>query len=365
MEISATHGGDVYTAARELGTPVGRLLDFSASINPLGPSSKALRVFLSGRHLVSHYPDPDCWALKQALAVHWDLAPARIAVGNGSTELIDLLPRVLGLRRALIIGPTFSEYARAVARAGGCSTMLLARRAEGYRPPVERAIARIRAMRKNRPFDAVFLCNPNSPTGRPCDPMDVLTLAREAESRGLWTIVDESFAEYGDAVSVLSRLTECRRMVVLRSFTKFYALPGIRVGYMAAGEPVIRRVMTHQPPWAVNAFAQRAAEAALSDRQHAARSLRFMEKERKRFLTRLSSVPGLRQFPSAANFVLLELPRPYQARWLAHTLRRLGILIRDCSDIPGLNRRTVRVAVRTKRDNDRFVKILAALLESS
>lgn len=357
------HGGDVYAAARDLGKPVGRLLDFSASINPLGPSSNVFRGLAKGRAWLSHYPDPDCWALRQALAAQWDLAPAQLAVGNGSTELIDLLPRALGLRQALIIGPTFSEYAHALARAGGRSTMLLARRSEGYRPPVERAIARIQATRKSRPLDAVFLCNPNSPTGRPCDPKDVLTIAWAAESRGLWTIVDESFVEYCEEVSVLSRLAECRRVIVLRSFTKFYALPGIRIGYAAAPEAVVRQVMRHQPPWAVNAFAQLAAGAALLDRQHAARSLRFMEKERARFLARLSLVPGLTLFPSAANFVLLELPRPHQAGWLTQALRRRGILIRDCSGMRGLNRRTVRVAIRTRRDNDRLVDMLTALLE--
>lgn len=363
MEIGAKHGGDVYAAARDLGKPVDKLLDFSASINPLGPSAKVFRVLAKGRAWLSHYPDPDCWALKEALAAQWGLAPTQLAVGNGSTELIDLLPRALGLRRALIIGPTFSEYACAVARVGGRSTMLFARRSEGYRPPVERAIARIRAMRKSRPLDAIFLCNPNSPTGQPCDPKDVLAIAWEAESRGLWMIVDESFAEYCEEVSVLPRLAECRRMIVLRSFTKFHALPGIRIGYAVAPETVVRRVMRHQPPWAVNTFAQLAAEAALSDRQHAARSLRFVEKERERFLARLSLVPGLNRFPSAANFVLLELPRPRQAGWLTQALRRRGILIRDCSGMRGLNRRTVRVAIRTRRDNDRLVEMLTTLLE--
>lgn len=366
MAVTTTngHGGNVHAAARELRRPVEHILDFSASINPLGPSPQALRAIAKGCALLSHYPDPDCWTLRQSLASRWKLSPEQIVVGNGSTELIHLLPRALAIKQVLIIGPTFSEYAQAVARAGGRTSLLLAKRSEGYRPPLERAIQLVRSTRKSRkPIDAIFLCHPNSPTGQACEVAEVLTLVREADRAGIWTILDETFIEYCEGRSLLSLLSTYSRLVVLRSFTKFYALPGLRIGYLAGSERTVSLVRKLQPPWSVNALAQVAAEASFNDRRHARRSLLYMEQERDRLMRRLGSVPGLTPFPSQANFLLVELPGSHQAGSITMALRRQGLLIRDCSSVPGLNHRTVRVAVRTRRENDRLVATLKGLLE--
>jgi threonine-phosphate decarboxylase len=358
------HGGNVHAAARELRRPVSRILDFSASINPLGPSPQALRAIAKGRSLLLHYPDPDSWSLRQGLASRWTLSPEQIVVGNGSTELIHVLPQALAIKQALIVGPTFSEYAHAVARAGGRTRTLLAKRSEGYRPPLERAIQLVKSSRNGREsIDAIVLCHPNSPTGQACEAAQVLALVREAERAGIWTLLDETFVEYCEERSILSELPSHPHLVVLRSFTKFYALPGLRIGYLAGSERAASLVRALQPPWSVNALAQVAAEAAFNDRRHARRSLLYMEQERDRLMRRLGSVPGLTLFPSHANFLLVELPGSHQAGRLALRLRRQGLLIRDCSSVPGLNHRTVRVAVRTRRENDRLVVALKGLLE--
>ena len=194
------HGGDVYAAARELGRGVHRLLDFSASINPLGPSPAAVRAIADAGNLLQHYPDPTCWDLRQALAIHWQRPAEEFLVGNGSTELIHLLPEALQIRHLLIVGPTFSEYAAAMRRFGGQVSMLMGDRAEGYRPPLEQVVAPcmelIRRAGGRAAIDAVLLCNPNSPTGHACDAGTVTRLARLAARRRLWFIVDETFAEY-------------------------------------------------------------------------------------------------------------------------------------------------------------------------
>ena len=124
------HGGNVHAAARELRRPIGSILDFSASINPLGPSDKAVRVLAAGASFIQHYPDPDCVSLKRAIERRWRITPDRVVIGNGSTELIDILPRALSFRSALIVGPTYAEYACAVGRAGGKSVLVLAKKDE-------------------------------------------------------------------------------------------------------------------------------------------------------------------------------------------------------------------------------------------
>lgn len=359
------HGGDVYAAARELGRGIHRLLDFSASINPLGPSPAALRTITQAERLLQHYPDPTCWDLRQALAAYWQRAADEFLIGNGSTELIHLLPRALQIRHLLVVGPTFSEYAAAMKRCGGHVSMLMADRAEGYRPPLEQVFAPAHGFQQTvtgrPPIDAVLLCNPNSPTGYACDAAAVRRLARQAGRLRLWCIVDETFAEYCHEASILSQALP-GRTIVLRSFTKFFGLPGLRVGYVAAKSRVIEQIAAHQPPWSVNMLAQRAAEAALRDVRHARRSLRFMERERTRVMKALTRLPGCTVFSSAANFILMELPVGQKVAETVAALRRQGILIRDCSQVPGLNARSVRVAVRTKADNDRLLHAFAAII---
>jgi len=359
------HGGNVHGAARRLQRPIERLVDFSASINPLGPSPLVRRALEKTRGLLTYYPDPDCYYLRSILGRRWALSSDHIVMGNGSIELIDLLPRALAIRHALIVGPTFSEYARAMSRSGGCSTMLYAKRSMAYRPPLDELILRIRTEKRKAPssVDAVVLCNPNSPTGQVCDPDEVLVVTREAQRAGLWMIVDETFIDYCESRSIVSYLPNYQRLIVLRSFTKFYALPGLRIGYLAASSRVARRVRSAQPPWSVNSMALAAAEASLRDRSHAKRSLRFMERQRRDFALRLSELLRLVVFPSSANFLLIELPQPYRADHISKTLEQRGLLIRDCSTVRGLGSRIIRVAIRSKKENDRLILELKRLLK--
>ena len=245
--------------------------------------------------------------------------------------------------------------------------MVLADRTDGYRAPLEKVFASTHEIGRTEtdrpPIDALLLCNPNSPTGYVCDAAAVRKLARLAARRGLWFIIDETFAEYCGDRSILSQALPART-VVLRSFTKFYGLPGLRVGYVVARSHVIERIAAHHPPWSVNMPAQRAAVAALRDVRHARLSLRFMERERPRLLKKLERLPGCSVFPSAANFILMELPVGYKAETTVAALRRQGILIRDCSQMPGLNARSVRVAVRTRADNDRLLQALSTVIRT-
>lgn len=243
--------------------------------------------------------------------------------------------------------------------------MVMADRADHYRPPLEKVFAPAHGIGQTGadrpPIDALLLCNPNSPTGYVCDAAAVRKLARLAARRGLWFLVDETFAEYCGDTSILSEALPART-IVLRSFTKFYGLPGLRVGYVVAKSQVIERIRGHQPPWSVNMPAQQAAVAALQDVRHARLSLQFMERERARLLKGLERLPGCSVFPSAANFILMELPVGQKAEVAVAALRRQGILIRDCSQVPGLNARSVRVAVRTKVDNDRLLQALSTVI---
>ncbi|HJT20042.1 MAG TPA: threonine-phosphate decarboxylase CobD [Nitrospira sp.] len=363
MNPTGSHGGNVYAASRNLQRPINTILDFSASINPLGPSPKVKRALAAGVRFIHHYPDPDCESLRRVLASQWKLSRDHFVIGNGSTELIDLIPRALGLRSALIVGPTFSEYADALRRAGMRSRTVSALRSEGYRPPLEQARDLLQSQGKaGSAFDAIVLCNPNSPTGQICDRAELLALIGSAERSGIWVILDETFVEYCRTQSMKPRLSRYPNLILLRSFTKFYALPGLRVGYTVSSPRVAASLRRHQPPWSVNVLAQLAAEAAIQDRHHARLSLTYVERERRRLTKLLGSLPGLMLFPGRANFLLLELPDSYRGRTAAESLYRQGLVIRECASVPGLNARTVRIAVRTENENNRLVGALKNIL---
>ena len=357
------HGGNIFAASRELGRDLGKLIDFSASINPLGPSPRVWRAITNARHLLTHYPDPDCWELRQALAKLWQRSPAHIVMGNGSTELIDALPRALRIRHLLVVQPTFSEYATSMARIGGRVSAVYATRTEQYAQPID-GLCRLLEQRRNGSdaFHGVMLCNPNSPSGQACSVGDVQRLARAAQRCGVWLLIDEAFADYCPERSFIPQASSWPRVVISRSLTKFYALPGLRIGYAVAQPSVIELLRRQVPPWSVNTMGQVAALAALEDSAHARKSMQFMAKERERFGKLLASLPGCSVMPTHANYFFMELHRDRHAREVTEQLRNEGLLIRDCSSVPGCNARSIRLAVRSRRENDRLIQALSNLL---
>jgi threonine-phosphate decarboxylase len=360
---NAIHGGNVYAASRDLGRRVRNLIDFSASINPLGPSPRVWRAIADTRHLLAHYPDPDCWELRQTLAKCWDRQPDEIAVGNGSTELIDVLPRALKIRHLLVIHPTFSEYVATMERVGGRVSAVYAKRTEQYMQPISDLCHALDTRRpKSSAIDGVMLCNPNSPTGQACAVDEVRRLADLAQRRGIWLIIDEAFADYCAERSFLPVAVAWPRVVILRSVTKFYALPGLRVGYAVAKPTVVEALRRQMPPWSVNVMGQAAALAAVNDSGYARKSVRFMDCERERLGIMLAALPYCVVTPTYANYFFLELPRGWSAREVSAALRGEGLLIRDCSTVPGANARSIRLAVRSHDENVCLIQALSRLL---
>jgi len=355
-----THGGNVYKVARERRISVDQIADFSASINPLGFPASGIRAIRSALKQIAHYPDPDCRQLRQTLAQQCGVDPDMILIGNGSTELIHLLPRALAIEAALIMGPTFEEYARALMDAGGIVQYVHARREERFRPPVKEILRELSAKRTR--FDTVFLCNPNNPTGQAINRSTLCEVIEAVERRQGWLIIDEAFIDYCQEHSVVSMLKEHPRMIVLRSLTKFYAMPGLRIGYLLGASKVVDQLKDRQPPWSVNSLAQEVSCAVLQDFGYGLKSLALMESERPRFLRGVRSLSGVRVYSPAANFALIELPAWTCAGVVADRLASERLLVRDCSTLPGLSAQMIRVAIRTAKENRRLLAALGACL---
>ncbi|HLO25803.1 MAG TPA: threonine-phosphate decarboxylase CobD [Geobacteraceae bacterium] len=352
------HGGNVFAVARLLGVPPEAILDFSASINPLGPPPGVRTAVATAFDRLGHYPDSACTELTAALADHHGCEPSNVCIGNGSTELIYLLPRLVAGRRALIIAPTFSEYAVALRHAGWEYDWLVLPSDAGF--PL--ALAAVRKELK-KGYGLLFLCNPGNPTGRLYGQEEVAELLDICREAGTLPVVDEAFMDFCEEASVKRHVIESGAGVVLRSMTKFYGFPGLRLGYALAAPSLTERLVTLRLPWGVSTLAQAAGLAALADNTHAGRSRAFVAEERTFLMNGLCDLPGVRLWPGAANYVLARLDGGMTAAGLQGRLLPERILIRDCGNFHGLDGHFFRVAVRTREENERLLAALGHALE--
>ncbi len=351
------HGGNVFALARSLGIPPEELLDFSANINPLGPAPGVREAVCSSFHRNLHYPDGGCVELRGALAGFHGIGVGNIVVANGSTELIYLLPRLLPGKRGLIVAPAFSEYARALEREGWETDYLILSAADGFALSLDKLAAHLA-----KGCDLLFLCNPANPTGTLLPLPMIEEIHRLCRNSGTFLILDEAFMDFHEEESAKGMLCGSGGGIVLRSMTKFYAIPGLRLGYGLGAEDVIRRCADLLEPWSVNTPAQIAGVASLADAGYRERTVRYVNAERDILAAGLASLPGLKPFPSAANYLLVELVNGMTAAGLRDALLRRRIMIRDCSNFTGLDGRFFRVAVRGGEENRRLLMALAEVL---
>lgn len=348
------HGGNIHEAIKRYGLEENKVLDFSSNVNPFGPSSAARQAAKKALSLIDRYPDPDMTDLRKAIARYFGIKTGQVICGNGSNELIHLIPRVLRPKKVLIPVPTFAEYAAAVEEAGGEVVPLRLDEREGFRvDPLEMAFA-------IKGVDMVFLCNPNNPTGLLMTRAEMAEITRQALQHGARLVVDEAFMDFIESESIVKEAVEARHLICLRSFAKFFGMPGLRVGYAVSDESTIEALRGGQEPWTVSIPSEHAAIAALNDWRHIKKTRQMVEKERDWLLSDLRLLPGVEPFPCAANFILIKIASADPL--LVEKLGRRGLLVRDCSSFPGLENGFVRISVRTRWQNRRLINALRELL---
>lgn len=352
--MSQEHGGNIFEFARRQGCRIDEVTDFSANINPLGMSPLAIRAIQDPVPSLIHYPDRNCAELREALAKHHGLKTDQILVGNGSTELIHLLPRALGFRKVLISAPTFSEYETA-AKLSGCEIAFFQLRGEDHFKIFPSDLLKA----TTECINAVFLCNPNNPTGQLLLKDESLRIIELAYQRGIMVIVDEALMDYTEPDSVIQETSTYPNLIVLRSFTKFYGMPGLRVGYLVADKEILQAIERFKPPWSVNHLALLAARASLMDEPYIEKSRQVTEEERNYLWQTLSDIQGITVFPSYANYLLLKLSeRLFRMEEVERRLIHEKILVRNCGSFRGLSPWYIRIAVRSRGDNEMLVRLL-------
>ena len=332
------HGGDIY------GEPVR--LDFSANTNPFGTPEgvqAAIRAALPELH---RYPDPYCRRLVAAIAEFEGVPEEFILCGSGAAELIYAYASAVRPRTAVELAPTFSEYALGLERAGCRVERFALSEKNGFLVGPE-----VLDFFRERKPEAVFLCNPNNPTGRTMVSDLVREIADFCQKRGIWLFLDECFLDLTEGgVSAKELLWEHDRLLILKAFTKSYGMAGVRLGYCLSANPTVLGAMAAAvQPWNVSSLAQAAGIAALGEGEFLRETREYVWRERRWMHGELEKL-GLWVCPSEANFLLFRGPVGLDGR-----LREDGIAIRSCSNYHGLGEGWYRVAVRRHEENTQLV----------
>ncbi|USP12565.1 threonine-phosphate decarboxylase CobD [Vibrio gazogenes] len=365
MAKSGQHGGNTRQMAEKYGQKAEDILDFSANINPLGMPQSLRDAIISQVTCVERYPDIDYQHLHQAIARHHavqinrpdsDFPASYVIAGNGATELIFQWVQQTQPRRALIVEPTFAEYRQALTRIGCDIERFVLVEQEGF-AVTERLLAAL-----HEGLDCLFLCTPNNPTGLMPPPALLQRILNRSAELGIQLFVDESFIDFlpqhRGLADVLDRYPN---LFLLRSMTKFYAIPGLRLGYLlSANQPMLAALRDTREPWTINAFAALAGDILLQDHTYAQQTYHWLQREQHTLYQGLSQFPALTVYPPTANYIFFRLN---QADFdLQHALMQHNILIRHCANYHGLSAQYYRVAIRTGEDNQQLLEALRDVL---
>lgn len=338
------HGGRIWALARELGRDPASILDFSANLNPLGPPQGVLDVY---RHLdpatIAAYPDTDAPELRSMLCERHGAPDPCLVLGHGGASLLMLAIRALQPRRVLVPQPCFREQPRAIGAAGA---ELVPCPMPGLKTDLD--------LLKTSHVDAVLLTNPHNPTGTLLERSELMQWVEAHPDVTL--VVDEAFMDYEPCQSLLPAILERPRTVILRSLTKFYAMPGIRVGYALADPATALRMTELQEGWPLGQLDILAAQAALRDHAYGKATLEGFAADSEAFAAELGDM-GLWYSDSHAPFRLVHFPGRSGVK-LSAALAEEGILIRTCDGWPGLTNSHVRLALREQKDRERLLNAL-------
>ncbi|UOQ95407.1 pyridoxal phosphate-dependent class II aminotransferase [Halobacillus shinanisalinarum] len=325
--------------------------DFSVNVNPLGPPSWLREKWGDFFELITNYPDPFAEDLRRTIALQEGISEKQILVGNGASELLTLIGREFAGKHLLIVEPTFSEY-RMIAEMNGCIVeSIFLTESEGWELPLERLKSKLTGV------DLVMICNPNNPTGVAYKQSKLVELLNELEKREVSLLIDEAFYDFvQNEPSLIQQINKSSHLIILRSLTKMYAIPGLRIGYLAGSEAIVQKLASHQPTWSVNALAQDIAKGCIKDHSYRQQTRDLIQAERERIFLRLKEL-AFTVSKSDVNYYLLG-GYPSLSDTLLPFLLKNRLAVRHTHNFPGLNGDYVRLAIRTPRENDCLLDLL-------
>jgi threonine-phosphate decarboxylase len=352
------HGGNVYQLARELGCRPSDISDMSANVNPLGPMPALIDHLKENMPAIAALPEVDAGGIVDAFSRVYGIDPHLVMAGNGTTELIYLIPRALEAGKALVVGPTYSDYRDACTMNRVACDHLICWKPDDFTPDIQ-AIGNAAAT-----ADLVFFCNPNNPTGTLVDRSQMDALCRSLPDTVF--VIDESYLPFAPAPSAVTMIaSDLPNVIVLNSMSKAFRIPGLRIGFVKAPPPIVERLAAFALPWSVNSLAQTAVRWLMGHselvEQFLSSTRTLVESEKVRIEECIHQKTGIRCFPSATSFMLMRLPEGLKAGTVWRYMADHRILIRNCANFTGLSDAFIRISLKTEAENRHATDLLIRL----
>ena len=340
------HGGDIYSHKN--------VIDYSANCNPFGVPRGVAKAICEAAERINHYPDVNASELRKALSEHIGVAENRIFFGSGAAEVIFNIAFGLKPKKALLTAPSFAEYKEALDAAGTQIEYYRTYEEKGYE--IQDNILDF----IEDDLDIMFICNPNNPTGTLASKGLISRVAEKCREKSVVLVVDECFMDFTaaqDSCSVMRMIDNFDNIIILKAFTKIYAMAGVRLGYcLCANSSIMEALDKVRQPWNLSNLAQSAGMAALKEEQYVKDSLKAVNSERKRLIEALSEM-GFKIYGSKANYIFFKGREDLYERALEK-----GFLIRDCSNYEGLDKGYYRIAVKLAAENDKLLDAFKSII---
>ncbi len=350
-----THGGNLFEIQRQYGVDRNGLLDYSANINPLGVPNSLRKIMMEAMDDLVNYPDIHYTDLKNAIGEKYKVTVDNIYVGNGGVQVIFDFINAVKPEKSLVVYPTFVEYERALKAVGSEIKTYLLNEDNDFKLHIDELINEI-----DETLDMVVLCNPNNPTGTLIEREFFEKLLIKCQEKEVFLMVDEAFMDFvheGEEKTLLTLSEKYEYLMVTRSFTKFYGIPGLRLGFGVCCHIKIKQKLTQLAiPWTVNTFASYFGKVLLTDQEYERKTLQWLREETPRFVNELEKTGLFKVYQPSVNYILMKLlPKNIEVNQLREKLIQEGVLIRDCSNFKGLSNRFIRIAIKDTGSNQQLL----------
>ena len=355
------HGSDIEKICEVYHLDPKNIIKFGANVNPLGLSENVKQQLASRLDILSSYPDRDYTTLRNMISEYCNVPAEFILPGNGSSELIALLIQERNPKHTMILGPTYSEYSRELSFSGSTQEYYHLREEDNFVLNVDDLCQTLEGN-----YDFLIICNPNNPTSSAITREDLQKLLTFCAEKNIFVMIDETYVEFAPDISEITAVTltkEFTNLMVLRGVSKFYAAPGMRLGYGITGNlDFLKKMKEKQVPWSLNSLGALAGELMLQDKDYIHRTRELILSERTRLLQALVEIPTYKTYPAYANFILLKIQKPVLTSYdVFDACIRQGLMIRDCSSFECLDGEYIRFCIMNLEDNTRLLNILSSL----
>lgn len=353
------HGSDIEKICEYYHLKKEDIINFGANVNPLGLSASVKTALASHLDILSSYPDREYTSLRKVLAAYCRIPSDYILPGNGSSELISLLISALSPKHTLILGPTYSEYSRELSFSGSTQEYYHLKEEQDFRVDADDLCT---VLDKGN-YDFLIICNPNNPTASAILHDDMEKLLSFCADHDVFVMIDETYVEFAPDIEAVTAVPFTQRftnLCVLRGVSKFFAAPGMRLGYAVTGNPdFLREMKEKQIPWSLNSAGAYAGELLFQDQDYIDRTRQLILTERGRMYDALSQLTSFKVFQPYANFLLLKILKDGKTAFdVFETCIKNGLMIRDCSSFQCLDGEFVRFCIMMPEDNSRLLKVL-------